>query len=72
MKNKILFYSITSIAMLLLFFIQGYLTYNLAISLHEKETGKLLWKISLIILNSTFIVNLYSFFLSKINKFVVE
>jgi len=72
MKNKILFYSITLMAMLLLFLMQAYLTYNLAISLYEKDSGKLLWKVSLIILNSTFIVNFYSFFLSKINNIVVK
>jgi hypothetical protein len=72
MKNKILFYSISILAMVLLFCMQGYLTYNLAICLHEKESSQILIKVSLIVLNSTFIVKLYSYFLSKLNNFVVE
>jgi positive regulator of sigma E activity len=72
MKNKILFYSVFIIAMVLLFVVQGYLTYNLAKCLHEKELSKIITKILFIVLNSTVIVKLYSRFLEKSKIIVVE
>ena len=72
MKNKSLFYSISIVSIVLLFLMQGYLTYSLAICFYEKDSSKILMRVSLIVLNSTFIVNVYSYFMSKLNNFVVE
>ena len=58
--------------MVLLFVVQGYLTFNLAKCLHEKELSRVITKILFIVLNSTIIVKLYSLFLEKSKIFVVE